>query len=68
MQCQANDNGDLDSIIDANIKKMEDICAENGIVDGCQLLHSAYTMKIMGMITPKGFKEALELVEDIYPK
>ena len=68
MQCQANDNGDLESLINTNLKKMEDICAENGIADGCQLLHSAYTMKIMGMITPTKFKEALELVQDVYPK
>lgn len=38
--------------IDSNIQIMEDICAENGIIDGCQLVHSAKTIKIMMLMKP----------------
>ena len=47
---------------------METICGENGIVDGCQLLHSAYTMKSMMFIREENLKEALEILEDTYEK
>ena len=47
---------------------MEDICAENGVVDGCQLLHSAKTMKIMSLMRPETLKEAFAITEEIYPQ
>jgi hypothetical protein len=43
---------------------MEDICAENGVVDGCQLLHSAKTMKIMSLMKPETLKEAFAITEE----
>lgn len=46
---------------------MEDICAENGVVDGCQLLHSAKTMKIMSLMKPDTIMEAFAITEEIYP-
>lgn len=67
MQCQANnDDGITDDDIDANIALMEKICGENGIVEGCQLLHSAYTMKSMTLIRAEKIKEALSLLENTY--
>jgi len=45
---------------------METICGENGIVDGCQLLHSAYTMKSMGLIREEKIREALVILEETF--
>lgn len=65
MQCSSNSQIEE---IDVNIKKMEDICAENGVVDGCQLLHSAKTMKIMCLMKPDTVKDAFAITEEIYPQ
>ena len=50
------------------IKRMEDIAAINGIVDGAQLIHSANTLKSLVMIREGKIDEALELVESSYLK
>lgn len=66
MQCQANDHGQHKEEIAEGIARMELICGENGIVDGCQLLHSAYTMKSMTLIKEEKIREALTLLEDTF--
>lgn len=66
MQCQANEQGQHRAEIAEGIARMEQICGENGIVDGCQLLHSAYTMKSMTLIKEEKIREALTLLEETY--
>jgi hypothetical protein len=50
MLCQANKDSSRQAEINALLSRMETICAENGIIDGCQLLHAAYTMKSMTLL------------------
>lgn len=66
IQCQVNTNGSRRDEIKANIERMERICGENGIIDGCQLLHSAYTMKSMTLIKDERVSDALKLLEETY--
>jgi hypothetical protein len=54
--------------IDENIQIMDDICAENGITDSCQLIHSAKTIKIMMLMKPDTIKEAFLITEEVYPQ
>lgn len=63
MQCQAQS---LNKAILANVDRMEMICLEHGIVDGTQLLHSAYTMKSIMYIREEKIAEALEVLETTY--
>ena len=64
MLCQANAENSKKAEVEALIARMENICGENGIVNGCQLLHSAYTMKSMMLIRQEKIKEALALLEE----
>lgn len=66
IQCQVNQNGSRKDEITQNIERMERICGENGIIDGCQLLHSAYTMKSMTLIREEKLTDALTLLEETY--
>ena len=66
MLCQANKDNSRQQEIDALLTRMETICGENGIIDGCQLLHSAYTMKSMTLIRQEKLREALAILEETY--
>jgi tetratricopeptide (TPR) repeat protein len=40
LQCQIDDR-DVTEEIDANIERIENICGQHGLINGCQLSHSA---------------------------
>ena len=66
MQCQANKDKIYNDEIAANIARMERICGENGVVDGTQMLHSAYTMQCRNLIREEKIKEAVKILEETY--
>ena len=66
MLCQANENGSKKQEILDTIAKMEQACGENGVIDGCQLLHSAYTMKSMSLIREEKIQDALQILEETF--
>ena len=66
MLCQANENGLKKQEILDTIAKMEQACGENGVIDGCQLLHSAYTMKSMSLIREEKIQDALQILEETF--
>jgi len=45
---------------------MELNCGENGIIDGCQLLHSAYVLKARSYLRSEKIREALETLESTF--
>jgi hypothetical protein len=65
--CQITDR-DVTEEIDENIERLDNICGHHGLINGCQLSHSAYTMKTMLLIKPDTFQQALDRLEEIYPK
>jgi len=54
--------------VDQEIEKVDLIAFENGIFDGSQLQHSAYTVKAMNLIRQEKFEEALEVLQRSYEK
>lgn len=45
---------------------MERNCGENGIINGCQLLHSAYVLKARTFLRNDRIREALEVLESTF--
>lgn len=68
MVCQASKEDARKDEIESIISRMETICAENGIIDGCQLLHAAYTLKSMTLLRKEKIREALAILEETYEK
>ena len=67
LECQNTQHQDP-KVLDDLLERMENICGQHGLVNGCQLSHSAQTMKTMRLIKPETFEVALTRLEEIYPK
>ena len=65
--CQIADR-DVTEETDAKIERIENICGQHGLINGCQLSHSAQTMKTMTLIKPDTFQVALDRLDELFPK
>lgn len=42
------------------------VCVENGIIDGCQILHSALTLKAINLLKEEQVRESLNILEETF--